>query len=182
MPTVTIDAADLEALLFSTGAIKDIEAALVARERDPLARSAIHRLTGAHDRIAAAWRRANRAEPEAPTDADIAKLRAMFTDSEGERIAVATVKTYPQRLAQTLLLVEAGPMQHGVKIDWPAPSAPEFRADMHNLYDLSWAVRLTPRGQAALGAPEPVTVVSIGTSDGDYSHHNQLLAQSMRKM
>lgn len=54
---VTVDSDDLEALLFSTGGIKAIEDALQQRSEDPLVLQAKPRLTAAHDRLTAEWRR-----------------------------------------------------------------------------------------------------------------------------
>lgn len=54
---ITVDSDDLEALLFSTGAIKALEAALVQAKDDPLVEQAKPRLTAAHDRLAADCRR-----------------------------------------------------------------------------------------------------------------------------
>lgn len=151
MTTVTVDYDDLEALLFSTGAIKKIEDAVRAQERDPMVKSASGRLSGAHDRLSAAWRRSKREEPEPPTESDIAALDRMFTDREtGERTYECVVSEYPRRLAQVLQLVESGPAWHGVKVDWPAPSVPEFKVAPHDPTQLIWGVRLMPRGERAL--------------------------------
>jgi hypothetical protein len=151
MPTVTVDADDLEALLFSTGAIKDVEYAIAGRARDPLVKSATTKLAGAHDRAAAAWRRAKRAEPEAPAPNDIVRLRALFVVN-GEIAFEAVTSHYPQRLVQDLLLVESGPIWDGIKIDWPAPATPEFRPAPSAPGELRYAVRLTPRGEDVLRA------------------------------
>ena len=146
MPAVTVDADDLETLLFSVNAIQGVEAALKARERDPLVLAKKGRISEAHDRLAAQWRRAKRPEPEAPTEADILQLRAMFPEGKSE----AMVKEFPTRLVQVLQFVEAGPIWHGIKIDWPAPAAPEFRQMKSFPQDLQYAARLMPRGEAAL--------------------------------
>ena len=84
--TVTVSAADLEALLFATSGIKDIEAALDQRRRNPMVAAGTGRLAGAHERLSAAWRRAKR-EADWPvkvvTEADLRMLRALFDDGEG---------------------------------------------------------------------------------------------------
>ena len=146
MPAVTVDADDLETLLFSVNAIQGVEAALKARERDPLVLAKKGRISEAHDRLAAQWRRARRPEPEAPTEGDIAQLRLMFAKGNVE----AVVKEFPTRLVQGLQLVEAGPIWDGIKIDWPAPSTSEFRQSPSDPRGLRYAVRLMPRGEAAL--------------------------------
>ena len=51
MTTVTIEAEDLETLLFATGAIKAMEAALWASKIDPLAQMAKPKITAAHERL-----------------------------------------------------------------------------------------------------------------------------------
>ncbi|MFP5248653.1 MAG: hypothetical protein ACLGP3_02355 [Acidobacteriota bacterium] len=148
MPTVTVDAADLEALLFATSGIKDLEAALQQRKSNPLVKSGEGRLTGAHDRLSAAWRRANREESwptRTVTEVDIAELRAMFATTE-----VAILSRYPQRLAQELLLVESGPVWEGLKIEWPAPADPEFRLQQSGVP--RYAARLTHYGRQVLQA------------------------------
>ena len=60
---ITVDSDDLEALLFATGSIKAIEAALQQRSRDPLVKRAEPVLTEAHNRLAKEWRNATREEP-----------------------------------------------------------------------------------------------------------------------
>lgn len=150
MTTVILDAADIEALLFSTGAIKEIEASIRGRSNDPLVRQSAAKLTGAHDRVAAAWRRANRPEPEEPLPSDIAELQSLFAGPDGRALTEVVTGTLPTRLVQALQLVEAGPIWDGVKVDWPG--APEFRQAPSSPRDLRYAVRLTPRGMAALSA------------------------------
>lgn len=179
---VSVDADDLEVLLFSTGAIKDMEHVLKARERDPLVKSAASRLTDAHDRVTGAWRRAKRPEPEAPTAEDIVVLREMFNGPSGpygEPFAIAYLKKYPTRLAQTLQLVESGPAWSGTKIDWP--SSPEFLMGTHDAGNLIFGARLTDRGRQVLqNAP---VVYALGTSTGaDKARYDRLLADSMKEV
>ena len=147
MAAVTVDADDLETLLFSVNAIQGVEAALKARERDPLVLAKKGRISEAHDRLAAQWRRAKRPEPEMPTEADIAELRRLFV-IDGEVAASASLTEYPMRLAQALQLVESGPVWVGVKVDWPAPSVPEFV--MGSAQPKAYMARLTARGEALL--------------------------------
>lgn len=148
MPMTLVDADDLETLLFAVNAIQGVEAALQQRERDPLVRSTKGKLSGAHDRLAAAWRRSKREDPPSPDAGDIAELRAMFTDKNGELTYETVVPHYPQRLAQTLQLVESGPCWEGVKIDWPAPATPQFHP--RDGVPRGYGVRLMPRGESAL--------------------------------
>lgn len=152
MPTVTVDAKDLEALLFATSGIKDLEAALDQRRSNPMVRSVQGRLAAAHDRLATEWRRANR-EADWPkrvvTEVEIAELRAMFTDPSGRLRSFIVLDDYPMHFAQDLLLVEAGPFWAGNQIDWPAPAEPEFiiRHDGNVMY----GVRLSHYGLQVLG-------------------------------
>jgi hypothetical protein len=161
MPTVTVDADDLEALLFASGGIKDLEGGIKAmenllagRKNNPMVRSAAGKLGAAHDRLSAAWRRANR-EAEWPaklvTQADLAGLQALFTDRFGKIHDFAVLDHYPQRLAQELLLVESGPLWEGYRIDWPSPAEPEFRTSGAGV---RYGARLTHYGKQVLGATQ----------------------------
>jgi hypothetical protein len=169
MITVTVDYDDLEALLFATGAIKDVENAIKGRDRDPLVRSTASRLTAAHDRVAAAWRRAKREPPPEPSTAEVEELRRMFTGPDGTRLSEVVVKEPPVKFAQRLLLVEYGPAWYGTKIDWPAPSTPEFRAAPYDPRDLIFGVRLTTLGEKVL-AEAPV-VYPLSTETGEVKAH-----------
>ena len=87
-PTVTVDAGDLEMLIFACGAIKDIENALNTANRDPWVIRGKSDLTAVKERLEAVARRAKRkrdgypgAEPKAPTASEVMTL---------ERIAIAT--------------------------------------------------------------------------------------------
>lgn len=152
MSSVTVDYDDLQTLLFATNAIQGVEAALKARERDPLVLSTKGKLSSAHDRLSDAWRKSKREAPPEPDEQDIEKLRRMFSGGQTE----AVVESYPMRLAQVLQLVESGPLWYGTKIDWPAPSSPEFRQATTDPHDLRWGVRLTARGEAVVGPREVV--------------------------
>ena len=59
MTEVTVDLADLETLVFTTGALKTIEGALQTRKQDPFVAQHLN-FTEAHDRLAAAMRNATR--------------------------------------------------------------------------------------------------------------------------
>lgn len=155
MPSVTVDVADLEALLFATSGIKDLEAALDQRRRNPMVISAKGRLEGAHDRLSTAWRRAKR-EADWPmkvvTEAEIAELRAMFMDHEGRIRAVIERAEYPMHFAQDLLLVESGPLWEGYKIEWPSPADPEFIIKQGS--GIRYGIRLSHYGRQVLGVTE----------------------------
>lgn len=155
MPSVTVDVADLEALLFATSGIKDLEAALDQRRRNPMVSSTKGKLEGAHDRLSTAWRRAKR-ETDMPkvvvTEAEIAELRAMFVDREGRMRAVIERAEYPMHFAQDLLLVEAGPLWEGYKIEWPSPADPEFIIKQGS--GIRYGVRLSHYGRQVLAVQE----------------------------
>jgi hypothetical protein len=155
MPSVTVDVADLEALLFATSGIKDLEAALDQRRRNPMVTSIKGKLEGAHDRLSTAWRRAKR-EADWPmkvvTEAEIAELRAMFTDMNDDLHAFAVLYEYPMHLAQDLLLVESGPLWEGYQVEWPSPAEPEFVRGPTG--GIRYGARLSHYGRQVLGVQE----------------------------
>jgi hypothetical protein len=164
MPNVTIDADDLEALLFATGGIKDLETAihtlqntLAGRKQNPMVRAGMGKLEAAHERLSTAWRRAKR-EAEWPqrtvTEADLAELRAIFIDRYGRARDFVVLNSYPMRLAQELLLVESGPLWEGFKIEWPAPSDSEFRVTMSG--KIRYGARLTHYGKQVLSVTDVI--------------------------
>jgi hypothetical protein len=59
MTEVTVDLADLETLVYTSGVLKTIEGALQSRKTDPFVRPYLN-FTEAHDRLAAAMRNATR--------------------------------------------------------------------------------------------------------------------------
>jgi hypothetical protein len=159
MPTVIVETDDLEALLFATSGIKDLEAALDQRRRNPLVKSGMGKLEGAHDRLSTAWRRAKREEDwpmRVVTEAEIAELRAMFAAPCGGIHAFVILPDYPMHFAQDLLLVEAGPVWQGYRIEWPAPAEPEFV--INHPFALMYGVRLTHYGKQVLGVDEAALV------------------------
>ncbi len=156
MTSVTLDCKDVEALLFSVNAIQGVEAALIARSRDPMVQSAKGRLSQAHDSIAAEWRRAQRTEPEKPSEQDLRYLQRLFQGTASDHRPFVLLDHYPQRLAQTLQLVESGQYFKGIKIDWPPPHAPEFSP---NDLGIKYAARLTPRGLSYLRNMPPLLEV-----------------------
>ena len=155
MPSVTVDVDDLEALLFATSGIKDLEAALDQRRRNPMVTGTKGKLEGAHDRLSTAWRRAKR-EVDFPkivvTAAEIAELRSMFTGPDGKILAFISLPEYPMHFAQDLLLVESGPLWEGYRIEWPAPTEPEFV--MRHTGGLRYGARLSHYGRQVLAMNE----------------------------
>jgi hypothetical protein len=164
MPSVTVDVADLEALLFATSGIKDLEAALDQRRRNPMVASTKGKMEGAHDRLSTAWRRAKR-EAEWPkklvTEADIAELRAMFTDREGQMRAFVVLDEYPTYFVQEMLLVESGPLWEGYQVEWPAPAEHQFVRGPTG--GIRYGARLSHYGLQVLGIQESDLVRSDHT-------------------
>jgi hypothetical protein len=164
MVAVTVDTEDLEALLFATSGIKDLEAALDQRRRNPMVTSTKGRLEGAHDRLSTAWRRAKR-NAEWPkklvTEAEIAELRAMFTDHDGNIRRFVVLPHYPMHFCQDLLLVESGPCWRGLRIEWPAPAEAEFINDEKS--GIFYAARLSHYGRQILGVSESDLMSGVPT-------------------
>jgi len=91
MTTVTVDLADLERLVMTTGALKTVEQALHQRRNDPFVREHLN-FTEAHDHLATAMRNAQRSkssgntlvEFDSPLEDDETKtLRLMAADRQG---------------------------------------------------------------------------------------------------
>ena len=170
MPDVTVNSDDLEALLFATGGIKDLESALDQRKRNPMVISGVGRLAGAHDRLSAAWRRAKRDvdwPKKVVTESEIALLRSMFTAADGTIKRYIILKDYPAHFAQDLMLVEAGPCWSGFRIEWPAPAEPEFVHE--TIRKISYAVRLSHYGRQVLGVSESDRAIQAALSQPDGS-------------
>jgi hypothetical protein len=160
MPTVTVDADDLEALLFASGGIKELEtginllnSTLRGRKGNPMVSKGEAKLAEAHDRLSTAWRRAKR-EADWPkrlvTETDIAELKALFLRVDGTYRDFALLNYYPMHLAQDLLLVEAGPRWEGYQIEWPAPAEPQFV----KAGNMRYAAKLSFYGLQVLGITE----------------------------
>jgi hypothetical protein len=163
MPSVTVDADDLEALLFALSAIGDIEKsaaqlrhAFDQRRTNPMVTSTKGKIEAAHERLAAAWRRAKR-EGDWPTrtisESDLDELRAAFKAPNGWW-AWIIVREYPIRWCQDLLLVEAGPCFEGFQIAWPAPNEPQFCMGVQTAGASRHGARLNHYGRQLLGVKD----------------------------
>lgn len=75
---VTVDSDDLEAVLFTTAAIKSIEAVLSQRRDDVQVKQAAPQLAAAHDRIATAWRRATRVQQDPLWDVPLTQAEVIL--------------------------------------------------------------------------------------------------------
>jgi hypothetical protein len=155
MTTVTVDLADLEALVFSTGAMKSIEGILATRKNDPFVRPHLD-ITAAHQRLAAEMRNAKRAAAgtavawdEPATTAEQAWL-ARFEENpvihvSAERRNPSTDRYDPavDRLAAKGMLV-IGQVVSGVL--WAGEERPELVPDT-----TIYALKITARGMAERG-------------------------------
>ena len=155
MTSVTVDLADLETLVLTTGALKTIESALAQRKNDPFVRPHLE-FTEAHDRLATAMRNATRAAAgtliawDGELDADEIKLLRLTADheiwvsrgekvpKEGEQVSVV------DRLAAKGCVI----MGHFVTgILWADTKAPELKIDPKG-----FPVKITDRGRQKLVA------------------------------
>lgn len=151
MPSVTVDLDDLEALVFATGAIKQIDSLLAARRGDPFVVPYLAR-TDAHDRCAEAARFARRAEnqdvvtkwDEPLTEEEAEVLLKLGADvnrvSPDERLKVPAIDTLMAKGCVVL-----GHFVDGVL--WGGKPTPEIQVDPK-----AFAVKITPCGQAKLEA------------------------------
>ena len=101
------------------------------------------------------------------TEADITELRLMFIHPDGSERPVAIRKDYPTRLAQELLLVEAGPLWDGHKIEWPAPSDPEFFIDHRG--GARFGIRLTHYGRQLMDQSKSARPAALPSPNSDNS-------------
>lgn len=154
---VTVDSDDLEMLLFATGAIKAMEAALVAAKRDPLAERAKPRIAAAHDALNAAMLRARRKEqfPQRFRDAtpleiaelkDFADIIASRADAQYLGMSIGALDTSHGRMTR---LAELGFVELGAA----RSSTIWGGGDITTKDDpLIRRVRLTQRGKDAVEA------------------------------
>lgn len=141
--SVTVDSDDLQALLFTTGAIKQVESAMAMRTRDPLVKVAQPVLSQAHDRLARQWRAALREDTHPlwgqPLDDDEA---AILTDLATDCYETRTPKEFSKLNAKGYL--EMGAVYDAVC--WPGSDSP-------HLTDCArFRLRVTTRGIDALAA------------------------------
>lgn len=166
MTAVIVDLADLETIVFATGAIKAIESTLANRMVDPFVRPHLD-YTAAHDRLATAMRNARRAEAgtlvqfdEPLTRAEARALRyvldaeevrksgvAWFAISGPDKAALGEEMSIYDRLAAKGC-VQIGQFVTGVV--WSGAPAAEVKADPER----GFAAKITDRGRAMLTAFE----------------------------
>lgn len=154
MKTVTVALEDLEALVFATGAIKNIEGALASFKQDPFVKPYLT-FTDAHNRCATAMRNAKRADADT-----LIKFDEPLTDEEREILAHVNeydamflsprekapkagqqMSIYDQLAAKGCVVIA----QCLTGFMWAGASAPEIKIDPKG-----FAVKLTDRGRQKL--------------------------------
>jgi len=142
--TVTVDADDLETLLYGVGALRQVEQAMVLQKQDPWIAKAKPKLTGAADRMLGQWREATRdrkvADPlslEPMNEHDFSDLQMMGISTPTTVAYTANIEAWRQ--LRLKLLVEIGSVHHVIR--WgEGDTAAETEKRM--------AVRLTAKGRA----------------------------------
>lgn len=163
MPSVTVDIEDLERLVWATAAIKQIEAALAQRSRDPFVRPHLD-FAAAHDRCAAAMRNARRAEAGTAIawDGALEQDEAVYLGtlkvkgSEGlvHLISGSERLQHPEvdRLSAKGCVVIG---QCAAGVHWAGQDTIEWRASPE------FAVKVTPRGRDKFKEYEAARVASV---------------------
>lgn len=153
MPQVTVDAKDLEALIFGTAGLKGVaqacQSALKVADNDPLVQNAKPDFELAHDRLAKAWREAQRREtrPEIFRDPTPHELQAMVDlyqagalGKRGQEISVRSARYSQLRALLLTGMAEYGAAREAVM--WGS-SGEVAVTDFPEVQ----RVRLTPRGR-----------------------------------
>lgn len=166
MTQVTVDLDDLKALVFGTGAIKNIEGSLASFKSDPFTKTKVP-LTEAHDRLASAMRNAERGQLDTVVKFDEPLTKdeqlALVAVSASVKVAVKAKKgdldqvkmisveekaaageqmsVYDRLAAKGM--IEMGQFIRGIL--WSGASAPAIVGDTKG-----FAARLTRRGYGAL--------------------------------
>ena len=153
MPSVTVDLADLETIVLTTGALKTIEGALAQRRNDPFVRPHLE-FTAAHDRLAVAMRNATRAAAGTLVDwdgeLDDDEIKMLRRVGEGTfwllRKDKAPVDGEAMSIADRLSAKGCVIMGHFVTgILWAENKGPELTIDPKG-----FPVKITDRGAAKL--------------------------------
>lgn len=129
MTQITVDLDDLEALIFSTGAIKVIETAVDQSKKDPFRLQHKSRLTGAHDRLATAARNIRRGQEPAYN------YNKPLTTAEANYLAQICAAYDPSDAQKRFIRITANE-----RLDKPPEGRPEIN-------------QLAAKGMIEIGAP-----------------------------
>lgn len=164
MTSVTVDADDLEALVFAAAAIKPIEAALSAHNRDPFVQQHVGN-TAALERLAAAARQAKRADAdtvvrwdEPLTKVELKLLRRYAEDGITEITAKEKSPSAGAAMSTVDQLMCKGCVQIGTVVTGVIWSGASQVSDV--VSSASFKVRVTARGHEKLR--EAADVAAIG--------------------
>jgi hypothetical protein len=153
MSSVTVDLADLETLVMTTGALKVIEGAIVQRKNDPFVREHLD-FTAAHDRLAASMRNARRAEAGTlvPWDGELDGVEVLLlrdvADMEmGVKAIGCHKEDYTTLMAKGCVII--GQEVNGIL--WAGEKQPDIR-----ITPGYYSVRITDRGREKLAKIDAV--------------------------
>lgn len=157
---VVVDSDDLEVLLFATGCVKAMEAAVQAVDRDQQFKMAKPKITAAHDRVANAWRGATRKRDmpnivRDPTKGEVEELVMLADAGAAREDGMEVEKPHLYQRFVGMGLVEIG--VHDERIQWNVGSGAVWsaRSPLQRM-------KLTARGRGFL-PPAPL----LPTDDGD---------------
>ncbi len=162
MTDVTVDLADLEALVFASAAVKNIEALFAVRKQDPFVQPHLE-VSASLERCAAAMRNAKRAaagtvvnwdEPLTKVQANALRyvLKAMNEKKSGWQLFVISPEDKAARGEQMSVfdvLAAKGCLRMGQFVDgvlWAGSAAADIKADAEKGY----AAQVTDRGRKKL--------------------------------
>jgi hypothetical protein len=166
MTNVTVDLADLERLVMTTGAIKAIEQAMHQRRNDPFVREHLN-FTEAHDRLATAMRNAQRSkssnntlvEFDGPLEDDEVKalLRLMAADRQRWFHQISTKEKLGSYLKDNKLSVFDRLSAKGMCIIGQLCEGAVFTGEGPQIRPtLGFAVKVTDRGRAKVAEIEAI--------------------------
>lgn len=133
---VTVDLDDLEAIVFGTGVIKNIEGSLASFKNDPFTRTKVP-LTEAHDRLASAMRNARRAGADT-----LVKWDEPLTKEE--QIALAAVAAACKEAGDVKVLSGKQKGGSGVMSDWDRIAAKGMIEMGQFITGILWAGQQSP--------------------------------------
>lgn len=148
MATVTVDLADLERLVMTTGALKAIEQAMHQRRNDPFVRDHLN-FTEAHERLATAMRNAQRSKSrgdtvvdfDGPLDDDETKTLKVVVEWPADYLVTGALSVYDRLAAKGMCII--GQLCEGAV--FAGEPGPHIRPVTRG-----FAVKATDRGRAKL--------------------------------